>query len=331
MCSSRGLDRFTLRPRFFYVPSPPTGLCRASTALSARSDSSRQSGSLPRPIIVYTTRVDHARSLAQRLVDRGYSRVASFTGDTDGDERLRIIHDFAGASPSGERARTAVDIVIATSAFGLGIDNANVRTVVHLCVPERIDRYYQEVGRGGRDGNAALSLLMHTPDDLAIAERLAFRTTLRPETALERWKAMLLDPRTKGSDGTLQLSLRARWSRIEADSGANEAWNERALSLLARARLIELVHDSPPRKASDEDEDAWEQRRQAAFEAYFSSRVVRVIGDVEAALTSEHVDEIRSLTQQADRRALDLMKRALRRGDRRLRHTLRRGLSHRQG
>jgi ATP-dependent DNA helicase RecQ len=61
-----------------------------------------------------------------------------------------------------------VDTIVATSAFGMGIDKPDIRYVVHAEVPESPDTYYQEVGRAGRDGEPAVAILVYRPEDLSL-------------------------------------------------------------------------------------------------------------------------------------------------------------------
>src|SRR3546814_19608900 len=105
------------------------------------------------------------RSLYERLIERQYKRIALFTGQiTNGDERHQIVEDWAA-----ER----IDIVVATSAFGMGVDKSNVRTVVHACLPEGPSRWYQEIGRAARDGHQGLAVCLYTR-----AERWATRNAV---------------------------------------------------------------------------------------------------------------------------------------------------------
>ena len=69
-----------------------------------------------------------------------------------------------------------VEVIVATNAFGMGIDRPDVRAVVHLAPPGSIEAYYQEVGRAGRDGKPAVGLLLTGPGDMALRRRLLERT-----------------------------------------------------------------------------------------------------------------------------------------------------------
>lgn len=63
-----------------------------------------------------------------------------------------------------------VQIIVATNAFGMGIDKANVKTVIHIHLPENLENYYQEAGRAGRNGDKAYALLLTNPSDIAQTE-----------------------------------------------------------------------------------------------------------------------------------------------------------------
>jgi hypothetical protein len=162
-----------------------------------------------------------------------------------------------------------IDLVVATSAFGLGVDKADVRAVIHACLPEHVDRYYQEVGRGGRDGRACVSLLLPAPDDFETARRLNRKTLISTEEdnenkGFERWKAMYARREELG-DGRDRVPLTAvpeyGFGQFE-NNAANVAWNLRTLALLARAGVIELDAQPPPgREAFMDDSGAIDEER----------------------------------------------------------------------
>ena len=138
---------------------------------------------LPRPLIIYATKREDVRRWQQDLFSAGFQRCAMMTGESSSEERSQLIQNL--------RDRR-VDIVVATSAFGLGVDQSDIRAVLHVCIPETIDRFYQEVGRGGRDGKAAISLTLHTTQDLDIAKYLNDKSAITIDRGLERWKSMFL-------------------------------------------------------------------------------------------------------------------------------------------
>ena len=94
------------------------------------------------------------------------------------------------------------DVVVATSAFGIGVDKPDVRTVIHACCPENLSRFYQEVGRGGRDRLPSLSLFLpyqsryDSEGDVRRALGLVNKRVLTVERAVIRWNSMLNSPST---------------------------------------------------------------------------------------------------------------------------------------
>ncbi|QJU56099.1 ATP-dependent DNA helicase RecQ [Herbiconiux sp. SALV-R1] len=117
-----------------------------------------QVAALTPPGLVYlATRADTER-VARALGDLGL-RAAAYHGGLGARERTEV-HELFQAG--------GLDVVVATSAFGMGIDKADVRFVVHGDVTESLDSYYQELGRAGRDGGPALATLHYRAEDLGL-------------------------------------------------------------------------------------------------------------------------------------------------------------------
>lgn len=227
---------------------------------------------LPRPLIVYTSKTQDAEVLADSLRRRSnLKRVALFRG---GDASTKRGATALKAWNAGD-----IDIVVATSAFGLGMDNSDVRAVVHACVPETVDRFYQEVGRGGRDGRASLSLWVHAPEDRAVAKHLAKNRLIGLDRGWERWDGMRTSAeRVPGRDDAWSVHLDTIPSDLPDENDANRAWNVRTLTLMARAGLISLgvpKYEFPEQSEGESDSD-YEYRSQRVLDEVFDRAVVIV-------------------------------------------------------
>jgi ATP-dependent DNA helicase RecQ len=199
---------------------------------------------VPRPTIVYTTEVEAADILYRSLRSRGYERIARFTGETGAEARREIVHRWA---------TDELDLVIATSAFGMGVDKADVRSVIHACLPEGPARWYQEIGRAARDGGQALAGLLFTDcggrDDVTRARGLATGGWLTRDLAERRWAAMLRGARQKGWVGgrwRMKIDLDAIREGLRPESSDyNRMWNMALLTLVQRAGAVAIQSVEP--------------------------------------------------------------------------------------
>jgi ATP-dependent DNA helicase RecQ len=189
---------------------------------------------LPRPAILYVTRPDDAEEWYKNLREIGFGRIERLHGGTSTADKERVVKKWC----SGE-----LDLVVGTSAFGLGIDFPNVRAVIHACLPENIDRYYQEIGRAGRDNRSCIALLIPTPSDQSIARSQSNQIIISIEKGLVRWQSMFdtkVRPDGKLSRYVLDLETPPKYDQ-DMHNGKNEDWNAQTLSLMARAGLIKLT------------------------------------------------------------------------------------------
>jgi superfamily II DNA helicase RecQ len=128
------------------VEVPPSA--RADLALELLLEESR------RPAIVYAPTRAQATSLAAELAR--HFPCGAYHAGLDAEHRQRVQQEFLEGR---------IDVMVATIAFGMGIDKPDVRTVIHTALPGSLEAYYQEIGRAGRDGLPSRTILMHSYAD----------------------------------------------------------------------------------------------------------------------------------------------------------------------
>jgi DNA topoisomerase-3 len=161
-----------------------------------------------RPAIVYAPTRKAAESLAARLAE--VLPAAAYHAGLPARERERVQTAFQA---------DAIEVVVATIAFGMGIDKSDVRTVVHVALPGSVEAYYQEIGRAGRDGKPSRAVLLHGWSDRKTHEFFLDRSYPGPEVLLRVWNALGDDWRDRGA-----LSTEVRLDPEELDAALDKLW-----------------------------------------------------------------------------------------------------------
>jgi len=121
------------------------------------------------------------RALAERFRELGH-RCSAYDADMPLADRDATVAAFTAGQ---------IDIVFATGAFGMGIDIPDIRSVIHVLLPESLEQYYQEVGRAGRDGEPACGLLLYTPKNAKVREDMLEGGRTTPEQVLDVWSGLI--------------------------------------------------------------------------------------------------------------------------------------------
>jgi ATP-dependent DNA helicase RecQ len=168
----------------FDRPNISLAVTRHTEERAKRQAVVEQVAGLPMPGLVYTATRAGTERYAAALAEQGL-RAAAYHAGLKSSERDDVHERFRDDQ---------LDVVVATTAFGMGIDKPNVRFVVHADIPDSVDSYYQEIGRAGRDGEPSSAVLHYREQDLGLRRFFAARS---PDTsALERaFDALLAEER----------------------------------------------------------------------------------------------------------------------------------------
>ena len=206
---------------------------------------------VPRPCILYVSTVEDANFWYKEIKRLGFSRIGMIHGDTSNSKRKSTLSNWKDGK---------IDVMVGTSAFGIGINYNSVRSVIHACIPETLDRFYQEIGRGGRDGKRCLSLTIPKFRDLHVGERLANKTLIGADRGLHRWRTMFNSKKKIENNKNKRFFLKfdeppgTNLDEIDMQSDLNTRWNLRVLNLLVRAKAIKII--GPPDKQANSELDA---------------------------------------------------------------------------
>lgn len=195
---------------------------------------------LPHPLIIYVARPIEAEHYKTLLAKEGINNVETFTGLTGGAQRRKLINEWVDDQ---------FEIMIATSAFGVGVDKSDVRTVIHTYIPQNANTYYQELGRGGRDRLPCLSVMCLHPDDTTIGRDRITKKVLTAEKILGRWDSLYNNVKSKRfSNNRVYIDTSIKPNYADKDdfddtptSDADMNWNVYVLLFLRRHNMIKII------------------------------------------------------------------------------------------
>ena len=187
------------------------------------------------PTIVYVSRTKRTKQLAEKLSRDGY-KALPFNGRMDADEKIANQDAFMSDQ---------VRIIVATSAFGMGVDKKDVGLVVHYDISDSLENYVQEAGRAGRDPDLqARCFVLYADSDLDKHFLLLNQTKLSISEIQQVWKAVkdMTKQRARTCCSALEIARKAGWDDSVSDI---ETRVRTALSALEQAGYLERGNNVP--------------------------------------------------------------------------------------
>jgi len=213
------------RPNLFFAVERPSGRREKDERVAHHVGRMHEETGGTGSAIVYCATRKNVERVASHLDDRGASCLAYHAG-MGADARRRVQEQFMAEQGA---------VVVATNAFGMGVDKADIRLVLHHDLPGSTEAYYQEAGRAGRDGAPARAVLLWSGADVRLQEILIDGSTPRPEVVTRVWA------RLAGRPGDV---LAGTLSDLAARVDARDLAVGAALRLLASAGHLS-VEDLP--------------------------------------------------------------------------------------
>lgn len=187
------------------------------------------------PTIVYASRTKTTLKLADKLVADGFNARA-FNGKMEKEEKINNQEAFINDQ---------VDIIVATSAFGMGVDKSNVKLVVHYDISDSLENYIQEAGRAGRDANLNADCVIYfNEDDLDKHFSLLNQTKLNMKDISSIWKAIkkMTNKSNRISCSALEIARQAGWDDSITDI---ETRVKTAISVLENSKYLVRSFNCP--------------------------------------------------------------------------------------
>ena len=233
------------------------------------------------PTIVYVSRTKRTKQLAEKLSRDGY-KALPFNGRMDADEKIANQDAFMSDQ---------VRIIVATSAFGMGVDKKDVGLVVHYDISDSLENYVQEAGRAGRDPDLqARCFVLYADSDLDKHFLLLNQTKLSISEIQQVWKAVkdMTKQRARTCCSALEIARKAGWDDSVSDI---ETRVRTALSALEQAGYLERGNNVPQVFATGITVKNVDEARRRITESVFFEKedIEKAVRIIKSLISQKHI------------------------------------------